>query len=326
MVEDLRELAMIGDALLENNPLVIVDVGASGGIDPRWERFTSSHTGILFEPDSREYERLKSDVGSNLIVLNVALSDSEKEIDFNLCKKQMVSSLYDPNIEFLRKFPHVDRFEVVKKVRLRTDTLDNQLKASGIDEIDFIKVDAQGFELSILKGSANSLQNAIGLEVEVEFSELYRKQPLFPDVDAFVQANGFELFDLKRLYWKRIDSENTADQKGQLVSGDALYFRTPEQVLLMRGITPQKIVRAICVYLVYGYLDLAQTLFRSAKENDLLGKDLSDQVEKSLAASEKRTWIPDFRGRARVERFFSKLAKLFSFRGWYSGTDELLGN
>jgi len=45
--------------LLENNNLIIVDIGASGGIHPRWKNLTPHFIGILFEPDSREYYTLK---------------------------------------------------------------------------------------------------------------------------------------------------------------------------------------------------------------------------------------------------------------------------
>jgi FkbM family methyltransferase len=86
------------------------------------------------------------------MVLNSALSDSSREIDFYLCKKQTVSSVYSPNRDFLDNFPEADRFDIVKKIQLQTDTLDNQLDANGISGVDFIKVDAQGHELPILKG------------------------------------------------------------------------------------------------------------------------------------------------------------------------------
>ena len=54
--------------LLENNQLIIVDIGASGGIDPRWKNLTSYFKCILFEPDPREYSILKENSDSNLIV------------------------------------------------------------------------------------------------------------------------------------------------------------------------------------------------------------------------------------------------------------------
>ena len=47
------------DKLLNNNHLVIVDVGASGGIHPRWSKTTEFYKGILFEPDHREFDALK---------------------------------------------------------------------------------------------------------------------------------------------------------------------------------------------------------------------------------------------------------------------------
>ena len=47
------------------------------------------------------------------------------------------------------------------------------------------------------------MDNVIGLEIEVEFEQMYIDQPLFNEVDAFVKEKGFSLFDIKRYYWKR---------------------------------------------------------------------------------------------------------------------------
>ena len=47
------------DTLLKKNQLVIVDIGASGGIDPRWGKTTEFYKGILFEPDPGEFNALK---------------------------------------------------------------------------------------------------------------------------------------------------------------------------------------------------------------------------------------------------------------------------
>ena len=91
--------------ILKDNPLMIVDIGASGGIDSRWGNITSSYRGILFEPDPREFEKLKIKEGGKSIVLNTALSDSTQTLNFHLCEKQEVSSVYIPNINFLRLFP-----------------------------------------------------------------------------------------------------------------------------------------------------------------------------------------------------------------------------
>ena len=226
---------MRADRLLRDNPLRIVDIGASGGIDARWAKFTSEYQGILFEPDPREFERLKSTSARQLVVLNSALFDSVSTIDFHLCRKQQVSSVYVPNAGFLARFPKAERYEITRTVQMATDTLDSQLALHAIDDIDFIKMDTQGCELPILLGGRETLERTVGMQIEVAFSPSYLNQPLFSDVDTFVRARGFELFDIKPQTWTRSDK---ARGKGQLVFGDALYFRSPEQMISMSGLTP----------------------------------------------------------------------------------------
>ena len=318
---------MVGDELLRDNPLWIADVGASNGTDPRWGNFTSHYQGILFEPDPRAYEALQKDNKQNLTVLNTALGDSARIVDFHLCKKQEVSSVYLPNMEYLAKFPDSHRFEVTRDVSIETDTLDNQLQEKQIAEIDFIKIDTQGYELSILQGGTSYLKNAVGMELEVEFAQMYENQPLFADVDHFARDLGFELIDLKRYFWKRKDSVNTGDQKGQLVFGDALYFRSPEQILLIDSITAEKIVRSICVYLVYGYVDLAQSLSKQALDKQLLPQEIGKKVDYVLSKFEQKHLLAFAKKKKYLPRLFENLGNyFFPPNSWYSGTDKSLGN
>ena len=50
-MDKLKSVSFEANNLLLNNPLWIVDVGASGGIHPRWRNLTSCLKCILFEPD-----------------------------------------------------------------------------------------------------------------------------------------------------------------------------------------------------------------------------------------------------------------------------------
>ena len=159
----------------------------------------------VFEPDPREFDTLTSMAPDNRTVINSALSDHSGDIEFRLARKQQVSSVYPPNRDFLEKFPDPERFHTVKTIKIRADTLDNQLKANGIQDVDFIKIDAEGYALPILKGGGESLRAVIGLELEVEF----------------------------------LPHGNT--MKGQFVFADALYLRTPERVLSLPGISEAKI-------------------------------------------------------------------------------------
>jgi len=312
--------------IFENNPLWIVDVGASGGVHSRWEEFTTSYKGVLFEPDPREYDILKSKCGKNLIVINSALSDSSSLIDFHLCRKQQVSSVFRPNFEFLDKFPYSERFDILESIEIQADTLDSQLEKKNIEYIDFIKIDTQGYELAILKGGTRYLDGVTGLEIEVEFSQLYENQPLFDEVDRFIRENGFTLFDLKRCYWKRKESRNTGNYKGQLVFGDALYFRSPEQVMFMNGVNEEQIVRSIGVYLSYGYVDLAKSLLQTANKKEFFTNAVSSALDKMIAILDKKNPMPDFKGRRRIQYLFEAISKSFDRGFWNSGTDREIGN
>jgi len=317
---------MLGDKLLANNPLIIVDVGASGGLDPRWSNFTNYFKGILFEPDQREYLKLDKNESDNLLILDTALLDLKTQTDFHLCKKQEVSSVFLPNFSLLDKFYEPDRFAIHKTVKLNTDNLDNVLRKNRMNNIDFIKLDTQGSELPILKGSTDSLRNVVGLQIEVNFVELYKNIPLFSDIDIFVRKMGFELFDIKRAFWKRNNPKGFGVRKGQLIWGDALYFKVPEQVLNIDGIDENKVIRTICTYLVYGYVELAESLFIFAKQHRILSNDICKLIKLILVRFTERNPIPNFRGKERIRNMLIKAANFFSIKGPYSGTDDSIGN
>src|SRR5688572_14820410 len=122
--------------------LYVVDIGARGGLHPRWSKYDQEVKAILFEPDPEEYETLKAAFGDNHIILNTALSDAAKEAELYLCKFQPASSLYQPNREILeRYYTDIERFDIVDTLKVTTDTLDHQLSRVGLVDIDFIKVD-----------------------------------------------------------------------------------------------------------------------------------------------------------------------------------------
>ncbi|MDF2945761.1 MAG: FkbM family methyltransferase [Bacillales bacterium] len=256
--------------ILKNRTIKVVDVGASGGIDIRWNSIIEHTIPILFEPDPREFNNLKEKLPENYIVFNTALSDIPGLIEFHLCKKQQVSSVYKPNYELISKFPASERFDVLKTIQVQADTLDNKLDSVGISDVDFIKIDTQGYELSILQGARNTLKCVIGIEVEVEFIEIYENQPLFEEVNGYITDLGFEMMDLKRYFWRRNGKVNYGSNKGQLIFGDALYFRTPESVCSLPNIDEDKVVRTAMVYKSYGYFDLIEELINIAKDKRLL--------------------------------------------------------
>ena len=82
-------------------------------------------------------------------------------------------------------FPNPSRFSLIE-VSCSDTTLDELSLTPS-----YIKIDTQGSELDILKGSTNSIRFALALQIEVEFEALYADQPLFPQICEFMSHNGF---------------------------------------------------------------------------------------------------------------------------------------
>ena len=311
--------------LLDQTNLTIVDVGAAGGLHDRWSHLKTSINSILFEPDPEEFKKLNLDQNNTSLVINSALSDQNKEVRFHVCKWQEVSSIYKPNLKVLSKYQDADRFTVSKVITLQADSLNNLLEKERVTEVDFIKIDTQGSELELLQGASNFLDGIIGLEVEVEFIKIYQDQPLFPEVDRFIESHGFSLIDMKRTFWKRKNADDGSN-KGQLVYADALYLKEPEQVMKSANLSKEKIIKSINLYLVYGYVDLAISLLELARLDNVVSKDLNNTLLSLIKDHRQKKILKDFKGKERIKNLFLFFANVFSTSNFSSGTDTTLGN
>jgi FkbM family methyltransferase len=316
----------------EQSPLVLVDVGASGGLQPKWSRAARFLRVVEFEPDKDEFQRLVATGAGNMRrVLNTALYKRQGMLPFYRTRDRQWSSILKPNHRVLDKFPHSEGHDIEQVGEIEVSPLDQQLTQADIQDVDVLKLDTQGSELFILEGAQQTLSRVFTVEVEVEFVPLYEDQPLFSDVEAFLKRFGFQLFDLNSRYWKRKAGKDCGNPKGQLVCADALFLRTSESFLSMlqaggRANSRQKLLRALSLCAFYGYIDYALELLEGSK--DLLSKEqvtLLDRILKNDIPISTR--IPNMRGRWRAAEFFYRLYKLFRpTRGIYSSGGRGLGN
>ena len=217
---------LFASKIRQENSFTLVDVGAMGGIAKKWDVLSDYMRIIAFEPDDREFQKLKN--SEKVTYLNSVLHEKSQDLKFYISKDPGKSSIYKPNLDVLSNFENIERFHIVKEIDMASEkvkSLDSIMEENSIDDIDFIKLDTQGSELGILKGAQTyAVPKTFGIHIEVEFIEMYKGQPLFRDVDGFMDKNGFELIDLRRAFWKRKDYYNYVG-KGQLVFGNALYFK-----------------------------------------------------------------------------------------------------
>jgi FkbM family methyltransferase len=161
------------------------------------------------------------------------------------------SGLYKPNMKFFERLPCRDNMVIVEELDVETTTLDRFAATLPDDHIDFIKIDVEGAELDVLGGGKSMLRDkrVLGIKTEFWWDPVLRGQPSFAELDIFLRANGFYLFDLElhnyQAYMRRslpvgrlnADSRNwlgalqnvraDGSRYGQALTGDALYFRDP---------------------------------------------------------------------------------------------------
>jgi FkbM family methyltransferase len=316
-------------------PLVLVDVGSSGGVKSNWKLAEKYLQVIGFEPEGEGFDNLAASNDSRTMYLNTGLYKERATLDFYVTRENTDSSIFKPNRELIDKFPAAERFDIVKTETIRTDTLDNQLRENRIENVDFIKVDTQGSELFILQGAANILERSVfGLEIEVEFAPMYEGQPLFCEVDAFVRKFGFQLFDLRPIYWKRELGKDYGNSKGQLIFADALYFRRSDSLASVLNLIQDererraKVLKAVSACLLYGYVDYALEVFNEAAS--LFGEaERQSFLERIKKDNSGAGLIPNFRGRARIARMLHALGRRVQppYKDWrVLGSGRELGN
>jgi FkbM family methyltransferase len=318
------------------HPITLVDVGARGGVKRNWEA-AGRHLRVLgFEPDQREYQRLVQtarNAPTPARYFNVALHNERGTVPLYLTRNRALSSIFEPDRSFLDSFPDPERFDIDEVQHVEVDTLDNQLGAAMIDDIDFIKVDTQGSELFVLQGATAALAaSAVGVEVEVEFTPIYKNQPTFADVDSFLRGLGYLLFDLKPCYWKRAAGWKAGGFYGQIVWADALYLKSVPAIQATLANLPgdvrrSKALRSISLALLYGYVDYALALTASFDDGVLSREDRMAIDRRLREGGGYHGPVPMFPGRRKLASALRRAWKAIRVpnEGW-SVSDAGIGN
>ena len=257
--------------------ITLLDIGSAGGVEPRWRSCRSQIQYIGVEPDSRSSAALMESPEAKLFaeyrIVPKAVWNKNDSISLNFCRKPMVSSHFIPKQDFVARYPLSERFDVLSSASMSCQTIDEILSTDS-SPCDFIKLDIQGGELAVLQGAESTLNQCLGLEIEVEFLRIYEDQPLFGDICAFLQVRSIEFIDFVNLNrWERTAYRGF----GQCVFGDALFLRTPEGVIsAFEGgrFSIDDVKRYLAVLRIYSRLDLLkQTLNLLSVRGDCLDDD-----------------------------------------------------
>jgi FkbM family methyltransferase len=175
------------------SPRMIVDVGAYRG---DWSRMASSiwpnASIIMIEPNREQNLQLRavaSDLHATLHCELLGAIDGE-EVQFHVMATG--SSVLS------------ERSDVPRKTEIRRLATLNSLLADG-PPVDFLKLDAQGYELSILDGANRVLENVHAVLLEVALIDVNEGSPILHDVLAYMHDRGFVAFDILEMHRRPLD-------------------------------------------------------------------------------------------------------------------------
>ena len=253
--------------MLENDPIVLVDVGARGGLNMKWKPLEDVTRVIGFEPDAEECRRLNAQAHVNESFLPVALSNTRGNITLNITRNTDCCSTLKPEYTLINRFSDAGDFQLSGSSEIPCDTLDNIVTDRNIGNIDFLKIDTQGSERQVLQGAEKTLSQCgvFGIEIEAEFSPLYEGQSLFSDVDVLLREKGYTLFDIRTPPGRKVRKTAPAGSRqwsGQTLWTDFLYFRdyAAEANTLPDEFTTNRAIKTIAISECLGFGDFSLEL------------------------------------------------------------------
>jgi FkbM family methyltransferase len=279
-----------GRALLDEDHITALDIGGAYGLQPHWERFVGNSLFFMFEPHPESYNELlaryRNDPNGKFFrPLPYALAEKDGKTLFYATNCPTGSSLLKPNKQWKYHSDSDPYYYPLKELEIEALSLNTALNQECIQDIDVIKMDTQGAELSILRGlDENRLNKTLLVELEILFEPFYENSSRLADVENFMNDHGLEMYDvrvvrsarkipaLQETYNKRVfQIENHDPSVAQKIGEiDCIYIRKSDPLIHAKDI--KKLNRLIFTFCVYNFFADAMLLL-----DEMLVSSLIDQ-------------------------------------------------
>jgi len=203
--------AMLPDGMLPTLH-TLVDVGANHG---QWTENAltciTPDEAILLEPEPNAYAILESrfEDRRHVRLHNNVAGEEAGTTDFHVTASDDLSSVLSPNESLAQTLG--EHSSVQSTIKREVRPLDTILE--DVPEISFLKIDVQGYELPVLRGSQEVLEKTRFLLVEMNYFTKYEGGSDFAAVHRQLTGAGFELRNLTE----------PAVVNGRATFSDALY-------------------------------------------------------------------------------------------------------
>ena len=190
----------IGKFLQNRSIKNIIDVGAhKGEFAQNALQVKSVNKIIIFEPQKKIFEILKKKFFNNdrISLNNFALSEKVEKRIMKINKMTATSTLnHEINKDSLYfKFKSLLLYQknsIISEEEINTTTFDVFFNNKTFDENTLLKIDAEGYELRVLKGANQKIKEIKYVLIENQFSRMY-KNVNFKDCHQFLESKNFRL-------------------------------------------------------------------------------------------------------------------------------------
>jgi FkbM family methyltransferase len=172
-----------------------IDVGAHEGektFEPA--RRSPSLTVYAFEPNMTKAMRLMGRL-PNYVVIPAAVADHDGFADYHVSEFEAASSILAMHEEGRRQWKRGDELAVKAVYPVPCLRLETFLEQLPIAQVEFLKIDAQGADLQVVKSVGERLRCVKRIEMEVQVTpfELYAGSATKDEVVAYMEQRGFAL-------------------------------------------------------------------------------------------------------------------------------------
>lgn len=268
---------LVRERVFDEDPMFVVDVGASGGIDGYWFEFGNQLKAIGFDPLTTEIERLSANAPAEVAYVAAWVTSRSPHVPSDSPDTHFFSRTSAVRAAEIGAFDYArEYFNAGAEMTLATQriVLDDYFDADDAQQIDFIKIDTDGHDFEVLRGCDRILRTGgvLGVSIEAQFQGAVSEgSGVFSDVDSFLRNRGFSLFDLEVYRYSRaalpapfvydIPAQTTT---GQVFWGDALYLRDlgHPSYASMWPFSPERvtILKLVCLLEMFGMPDCAAEL------------------------------------------------------------------
>lgn len=145
----------------------------------------------MFEPQSRCFESLENARREHPVatIHKVALGDTNSKMTMNICNEfDMTSSLLNPSELFYNS--NLPQREAWVTEEVDVHRLDDYTEINHSD-YNVLVMDTQGYELHVLRGAVDTLENIDIIFTEINKEALYDGSALINELDIFLTSQGF---------------------------------------------------------------------------------------------------------------------------------------